>query len=189
MSGMLLDLPVPLKDDCFLYGLVQMLLCLPVLWSGRRFYIRGIPALLRGSPNMDTLIAMGTAIGFTYSLYCLIQIYDGNMEFMDHLSFDSAAMIIAFVSIGKYLEALGKVRTNDAVSSLLKLEPQFATVIRDGQESRVPVEELGVGDLILVRPGEGIPADGKVESGSSDVDESMLTGESLPVAKNVGDTV
>ena len=189
MGGMLFDLPVPLKDDCFLYGLVQMLLCLPVLWSGRRFYIRGIPALLRRSPNMDTLIAMGTAIGFAYSLYCLIQIYNGNMEFMDHLSFDSAAMIIAFVSIGKYLEALGKVRTNDAVSSLLKLEPQFATVIRDGQESRVPVEELGVGDLILVRPGEGIPADGKVESGSSDVDESMLTGESLPVAKNVGDTV
>ena len=189
MGGMLFDLPVPLKDDCFLYGLVQMLLCLPVLWSGRRFYIRGIPALLRRSPNMDTLIAMGTAIGFAYSLYCLIQIYNGNMEFMDHLSFDSAAMIIAFVSIGKYLEALGKVRTNDAVSSLLKLEPQFATVIRDGQESRVPVEELEVSDLILVRPGEGIPADGKVESGSSDVDESMLTGESLPVAKNVGDTV
>ena len=189
MGGMLLDLPVPLKDDCFLYGLVQMLLCLPVLWSGRRFYIRGIPALLRGSPNMDTLIAMGTAIGFTYSLYCLIQIYNGNMEFMDHLSFDSAAMIIAFVSIGKYLEALGKVRTNDAVSSLLKLEPQYATVIRDGQESRIPVEELRKGDLLLVKPGEGIPADGRVESGSSDVDESMLTGESLPVAKNVGDMV
>ena len=189
MGGMLLDLPVPLKDDCFLYGLVQMLLCLPVLWSGRRFYIRGIPALLRRSPNMDTLIAMGTAIGFTYSLYCLIQIYNGNMEFMGHLSFDSAAMIIAFVSIGKYLEALGKVRTNDAVSSLLKLEPQYATVIRDGQESRIPVEELKKGDLLLVKPGEGIPADGRVESGPSDVDESMLTGESLPVAKNVGDTV
>ena len=189
MGGMLLDLPVPLKDDCFLYGLVQMLLCLPVLWSGRRFYIRGIPALLRRSPNMDTLIAMGTAIGFAYSVYCLVQLYDGRMEFMDHLSFDSAAMIIAFVSIGKYLEALGKVRTNDAVSSLLKLEPQYATVIRDGQESRIPIEELRKGDLLLVKPGEGIPADGRVESGSSDVDESMLTGESLPVAKNVGDTV
>ena len=189
MGGMLLDLPVPLKDDCFLYGLVQMLLCLPVLWSGRRFYIRGIPALLRRSPNMDTLIAMGTAIGFAYSVYCLVQLYDGRMEFMDHLSFDSAAMIIAFVSIGKYLEALGKVRTNDAVSSLLKLEPQYATVIRDGQESRIPVEELRKGDHLLVKPGEGIPADGRVESGSSDVDESMLTGESLPVAKNVGDTV
>ncbi len=189
MGGMLLDLPVPLKDDCFLYGLVQIILCLPVLWSGRRFYIRGIPALLRRSPNMDTLIAMGTAIGFAYSVYCLVQLYDGRMEFMDHLSFDSAAMIIAFVSIGKYLEALGKVRTNDAVSSLLKLEPQYATVIRDGQESRIPVEELRKGDLLLVKPGEGIPADGRVESGSSDVDESMLTGESLPVAKNVGDTV
>ena len=189
MGGMLLDLPVPLKDDCFLYGLVQMLLCLPVLWSGRKFYIRGIPALLHRSPNMDTLIAMGTAIGFAYSVYCLIQLYNGHMEFMDHLSFDSAAMIIAFVSIGKYLEALGKVKTNDAVSALLKLEPQFATVIRDGQESRIPIGELRAGDLILVKPGEGIPADGKVESGSSDVDESMLTGESLPVAKNVGDTV
>ena len=189
MGGMLLDLPVPLKDDCFLYGLVQMMLCLPVLWSGRKFYIRGFPALLRRSPNMDTLVAMGTAIGFVYSIYCLIQLYNGRMEFMDHLSFDSAAMIIAFVSIGKYLEALGKVKTNDAVSALLKLEPQYATVVRDGQESRVPVQELTTGDLILVRPGEGIPADGKVESGSSDVDESMLTGESLPVSKNVGDIV
>ena len=189
MGGMLLGLDVPLKDDCFLYGLVQMLLCLPVIWSGRKFYIRGFPALIHRSPNMDTLIAMGTAIGFAYSIYCLIQIYNGDMEFMDHLSFDSAAMIIAFVSIGKYLEAMGKVKTNDAVSSLLKLEPQYATVLRNGQESRIPIEELRSGDLILVKPGEGIPADGKVESGNSDVDESMLTGESLPVSKKAGDTV
>lgn len=189
MGGMLFDLPVPFKDDHFTYAFVQMLLCLPVIWSGRKFYIRGIPALLRRSPNMDTLVALGTGVGFCYSLYCMYQIYSGDMSYMSHVSFDSAAMIIAFVSIGKYLEALGKVKTNDAVSSLLKLEPEEASVIRDGQEVRIPVSELVVGDVVLVRPGEGIPADGRIESGSSNVDESMLTGESIPVKKEVGDLV
>ncbi len=189
MGGMLFNLPVPFKDDHLAYALVQMLLCLPVLWSGRKFYIRGIPALINRSPNMDTLVALGTGVGFCYSLYCVYQIYCGDMSYMDHVSFDSAAMIIAFVSIGKYLEALGKVKTNDAVSSLLKLEPEEASVIRDGQEVRIPVSELVVGDVVLVRPGEGIPADGRIESGSSNVDESMLTGESIPVRKEAGDLV
>ena len=189
MGGMLFDLPVPFRDDHLTYAFVQMLLCLPVIWSGRKFYIRGIPALINRSPNMDTLVALGTGVGFCYSLYCMYQIHTGDMSYMNHVSFDSAAMIIAFVSIGKYLEALGKVKTNDAVSGLLKLEPEEASVIRDGQEIRIPVSELAVGDVVLVRPGEGIPADGRVESGSSNVDESMLTGESIPVKKEVGDLV
>lgn len=189
MAGMLFGIDVPLSDDHFLYACAQLALCIPVLWSGRKFYIRGIPALLRRSPNMDTLVALGTGVGVIYSIYCMYRIHLGDMEFMNHVSFDSAAMIIAFVSIGKYLEALGKVKTNDAVSGLLNLEPQEASVIRDGTEYRIPVSELKKGDLILVRPGEGIPADGRVESGTSAVDESMLTGESRPVTKNVGDTV
>ncbi|MCQ2085638.1 MAG: copper-translocating P-type ATPase, partial [archaeon] len=189
MGGMLFDLDVPFKDDCFMYTLVQMILCLPVLWSGRKFYKRGIPALFRRSPNMDTLVALGTGIGFIYSTYCLIQIYNGDMSLMDHVSYDSAALIIAFISIGKYLEAMGKVKTNDAVSSLLNLEPQEASVIRDGKEVRIPVSELVKGDVILVRPGEGIPADGSIIEGTSSVDESMLTGESLPVTKKAGDIV
>lgn len=189
MAGMLFNIKVPLSDDCLLYSLAQMVLCIPVLWSGRRFYIRGIPALIRRSPSMDTLVALGTGVGFIYSLYCIYRIWEGDMGFMDSLSFDSAAMIIAFVSIGKYLEARGKVKTNDAVNSLLDMEPAEASVIRDGKEVRIPAEELVEGDIMLVRPGEGVPADGTVLEGTSSIDESMLTGESIPVTKKVGDKV
>ena len=196
MVGMLTDINVPFEHDNnhITFAAIQMALCIPVLWSGRRFYIRGIPALLRGSPNMDTLVALGTGIGFTYSVYLLAMMIsvnepEANMDYMMHLAFDSAAMIIAFVSIGKYLEAMGKVKTNDAVSELLKKEPQEASVIRDGKEVRIPASEVAVGDTVLVRAGEGIPVDGTVLEGSSDVDESMLTGESVPVMKKAGDTV
>ena len=196
MVGMLTDINVPFEHDNnhITYAAIQMVLCIPVLWSGRRFYIRGIPALLRGSPNMDTLVALGTGIGFTYSVYLLAMMIsvnepEANMDYMMHLAFDSAAMIIAFVSIGKYLEAMGKVKTNDAVSELLRREPQEASVIRDGKEVRIPASEVEVGDTVLVRAGESIPVDGTVIDGGSDVDESMLTGESVPVMKNVGDTV
>ena len=196
MVGMLTDINVPFEHDNnhITFAAIQMVLCIPVLWSGRRFYIRGIPALLRGSPNMDTLVALGTGIGFTYSVYLLAMMIsvnepEANMDYMMHLAFDSAAMIIAFVSIGKYLEAMGKVKTNDAVSELLKKEPQEASVIRNGKEVRIPASEVAVGDTVLVRAGEGIPVDGTVLEGSSDVDESMLTGESVPVMKKTGDTV
>ena len=196
MVGMLTDITVPFEHDNnhITYAVIQMVLCIPVLWSGRRFYIRGIPALLRRSPNMDTLVALGTGIGFCYSLYLLgmmisVNEPEANMDYMMHLAFDSAAMIIAFVSIGKYLEAMGKVKTNDAVSELLKKEPQEASVIRDGKETRIPVSEIAIGDTVLVRAGESIPVDGVITEGDSDIDESMLTGESIPVMKKTGDTV
>ena len=196
MVGMLTDIDVPFEHDNnhITFAAIQLILCIPVLWSGRGFYTRGIPAFLRGSPNMDTLIALGTGVGFTYSLYLLYMMITvnepaANMDYMMHLSFDSAAMIITFVSIGKYLEALGKVRTNDAVSGLLEKEPQEASVLRDGVEIKVPVSDISVGNLVLVRPGESIPVDGVVTEGSSDVDESMLTGESIPVEKRPGDAV
>lgn len=196
MVGMLTDINVPFEHDNnhITYAVIQMVLCIPVLWSGRRFYIRGIPALLRRSPNMDTLVALGTGIGFCYSLYLLgmmisVNEPEANMDYMMHLAFDSAAMIIAFVSIGKYLEAMGKVKTNDAVSELLKKEPQEASVIRDGKETRIPVSEIAIGDTVLVRAGESIPVDGVITEGNSDIDESMLTGESIPVMKKTGDTV
>ena len=196
MVGMLTDITVPFEHDNnhITYAVIQMVLCIPVLWSGRRFYIRGIPALLRRSPNMDTLVALGTGIGFCYSLYLLgmmisVNEPEANMDYMMHLAFDSAAMIIAFVSIGKYLEAMGKVKTNDAVSELLKKEPQEASVIRDGKETRIPVLEITIGDTVLVRAGESIPVDGVITEGDSDIDESMLTGESIPVMKKTGDTV
>lgn len=189
MAGMLFGIDVPFGDDCIAYSLIQMLLCIPAIWSGRKFYFRGIPAVLRGSPNMDTLVALGTAVGFVYSTYCIAKINGGDTGYMEHVAFDSVAMIIAFVSVGKYLEAKGKVKTNDAIGALLKMEPREASVIRDGKEFRIPVSELTAGDCVLVRPGESIPADGKIIEGVSYLDESMLTGESTPMEKKPGDTV
>lgn len=196
MVGMLTDIEVPFENDHnhITYVVIQLILCIPVLWSGRKFFTRGIPALFRGSPNMDTLVALGCGVGFVYSVYMLykmitVDTMEANMDYMMHVSFDSAAMIITFVSIGKYLEALGKVKTNDAVSGLLNMEPQEASVIRDGKEVRIPVSELQIGDTVLVRPGEGVPADGTILEGASSIDESMLTGESVPVQKKKGDLV
>lgn len=188
MAGMF-GVDVPFRDDGLVYASVQLILLIPILWAGRGFFIRGIPALLRRSPSMDTLIAMGSGVAVVYSLYCTYRIWMGDAGMADHLSFDSAGMIIAFISIGKYLESLGKVRTNSAISGLLDLEPKEASVIRDGAEIRVPVEDLKEGDIILVRPGESVPADGKVLEGTSPVNESMLTGESVPVMKSAGDEV
>ncbi len=195
MVGMLTDITVPFEHDNnhITFVTIQLILCIPVIWSGRKFFTRGIPALFRGSPNMDTLVALGCGVGFVYSLYMLYLMITvnstENMDYMMHVSFDSAAMIIAFVSIGKYLEARGKVKTNDAVSGLLNMEPQEASVLREGKEERIPVSELLMGDTILVRPGEGIPADGSILEGESTIDESMLTGESFPVVKCTGDRV
>lgn len=188
MAGMF-GLDVPFSDEPLIYSSIQLVLLIPILVAGRGFYRRGIPALLRGSPTMDSLIALGTVVAVAYSLYCMYAISTGEEHMVDHLSFDSAGMIIALISIGKYLESLGKVRTNDAVSGLLELEPDDAVVIRDGEEVHVPASELAVGDIVLIRPGESIPADGRVVEGSSSVDESMLTGEPVPVVKNAGDEV
>ncbi len=195
MVGMLTDITVPFEHDNnhITFVTIQLILCIPVIWSGRKFFTRGIPALFRGSPNMDTLVALGCGVGFVYSLYMLYLMITvnstENMDYMMHVSFDSAAMIIAFVSIGKYLEARGKVKTDDAVSGLLNMEPQEASVLREGKEERIPVSELLMGDIVLVRPGEGIPADGSILEGESTIDESMLTGESFPVVKRTGDRV
>ncbi len=188
MAGMF-GLNVPLDGEPLAYSIIQLVLLIPILVAGRGFYRRGYPALFRGSPTMDSLIALGTTVAIAYSLYCIYCIATGDEGMVDHLSLDSAGMIIALISIGKYLESLGKVRTNDAVSGLLDMEPQEASVIRDGKEVRIPSSELTVGDIILVRPGESIPADGRVTEGSSSVNESMLTGESIPVLKNAGDEV
>ncbi len=180
---------VPFGDDAEIYSSIQLALCTMVLFAGRRFFTRGIAGLMRLSPNMDSLICLGSGVGFLYGAYCTAAVFGGDTAMADGLTFDSAAMIVAFVSVGKYLEALGKVRTNDAVSGLMGMEPREASVIRGGEEIRIPAEDLAEGDIVLVRPGEGIPADGTVTDGCSSVDESMLTGESAPVAKKAGDAV
>jgi len=174
------------------FALVQLALTLPVVWSGRNFYLQGIPALLRGGPNMDSLVAMGTGAAFLYSLWNTIAIAAGigdiHMHAMD-LYYESAAVLIAMISLGKYFEARSKIKTSDAIRALMQLTPDTATLLRDGEQVTIPVDEVEPGDRILVKPGERIPVDGIVAEGRSAVDESMLTGEPMPVSKAKGDPV
>jgi Cu+-exporting ATPase len=197
--GEMMGLPLPdiLAPDShpFNFALTQFLLVLPVIWSGRRFYLVGFPSLLRGAPNMDSLIAMGTGAAFVYSTWNLVEIalgIDAMARAMD-LYFESAGVLIALVSLGKYMETRSKARTSDAISQLMQLTPDEAILIREkdsGEEQvTIPVMEIEAGDIILVRPGERIPMDGLVVRGHSSVDESMLTGESLPITKEEGDKV
>lgn len=191
--GMMLSWPIPSILSPMQYplrfALVQLALLIPVVFAGFRFYKVGYPALFRGSPNMDTLIALGTTAAILYSLFSLLQILQGDHMAVEHLYFESAAVIITLVLVGKTLEALAKGKTSEAIKKLIGLQPKTARVIRDGTEQEVPISTLVSGDIILVRPGEKIPADGIIVSGSTSVDESFLTGESLPVEKQAGDEV
>ncbi|MFH0784877.1 MAG: heavy metal translocating P-type ATPase [Pseudomonadota bacterium] len=173
----------------FTHTLSQFLLVLPVLYLGRNFYTSGIPALFRGIPNMDSLIAMGTGAAFIYSMWNLVEIGLGidPVGRAHDLYFESAAMLIALVSLGKYLEARSKARTTDAIRQLLQLAPVTATLIDDNGQRQVKVDEIRIDDHILIRPGERIAVDGLILHGESAVDESMLTGESMPVRKRPGD--
>ena len=198
--GEMLGMPMPEFIDPqhapFNFALAQFLLVLPVMWSGRRFYLIGFPALLRKSPNMDSLIAVGTGAAFIYSTWNLIEIFlglDVMARVMD-LYYESAAVLIALVSLGKYLETRSKAKTSDAISQLMELTPDKATLVKNaGAENEeqvvILVSDIEAGDIILVRPGERVPVDGTVRKGHSSVDESMLTGESLPVSKEEGDKV
>ncbi|MEW6288807.1 MAG: heavy metal translocating P-type ATPase [Thermodesulfobacteriota bacterium] len=173
------------------FALLQFLLVLPVLWLGRNFYLVGFPSLLRGAPNMDSLIAVGTGAAFIYSSWNLVEIWLGieAVARAHDLYFESAAMLIALVSLGKYLETRSKARTSDAISQLMQLAPDKATLIRGDSQEEILVDEILAGDLLFIRPGERLPIDGVIEKGSSSVDQSMLTGESLPVQKGPGDEV
>ena len=195
--GEMAGLPLPVflapHHAPFTFACVQFLLVLPIMWSGRNFYQLGFPALWRGAPNMDSLIAVGTGAAFVYSTWNLIEIGLG-IEVMARvmdLYFESAGVLIALVSLGKYLEARSKVRTSDAIRQLMALAPEEATLLVDGgeEQKKIPVAEIEAGDILLVKPGERIPVDGSVIKGRSSVDESMLTGESLPVSKEAGDSV
>lgn len=171
------------------FCILQIVLLIPILYAGRRFFRKGIPALFSRNPTMDSLVSLGCTASVLMGLYAVYRVAMGDMAAMHTLSFDSAGMIIALVSVGKYLEARSKYRTNDSLRKLLELAPQEATVLRDGEEVRVASSELVPGDIMLVRPGEKIPTDGLVLDGSSSVNESMLTGESIPVDKTRGDRV
>lgn len=170
-------------------ALVQLALTIPVLVCGRNFYINGFKALFKLHPNMDSLVAVGTSAAFLYSLASLIRVLAGNHHAVMDMYFESAAMIVTLIMVGKYLEARAKRKTGNAIASLYSLSVPTATVDRDGVVSEVALEDLVIGDIVLVRPGAKVPADGIIVEGTSALDESMLTGESMPVEKGVGDTV
>jgi len=176
-------------DFPLVYGLVQLTLVIPIIIAGNKFYTIGFKNLLRLSPNMDSLIAIGTTAAVVYSVYHLFQIAGGDHHAVEALYFETAGVIIALILLGKSLEAVSKGRTSEAIKKLMGLAPKTAIVIVNGEEKEIPIEDVRQGDIIVVKPGAKIPVDGVVTSGQSAVDESMLTGESMPVDKKSGDPV
>lgn len=201
MGHNMLSWPVPafLNHNHLGLALTQMLICLVVMYINRAFFISGFKSLVHGSPNMDTLVALGSSVSFAWSLYvlyqltCMITNGAANMDLMplyhSELYFESAAMIPALITVGKTLESISKGKTTDALKSLMKLAPKKANIERNGEIVEMDIEEVQVGDIFVVKPAEAIPVDGIVLSGNSAVDESSLTGESIPVDKSEGDHV
>lgn len=171
------------------FALAQLLLVLPVLIAGNKFFTVGFSSLFRRSPNMDSLIAMGTSAAFLYGIFAIFQIYGGNIDYAYDLYFEAAGVIITLILLGKYLEAVTKGKTSEAIKKLMGLAPKTATIISNGREVEISIDEVEVGDIIVVKPGEKMPVDGEVIEGMTSVDESMLTGESMPVEKNIGDKI
>ena len=199
MGHMMWGWPVPgfMKDNHVMMGLLQMLLTIAVMVINQKFFISGFKGLLHRAPNMDTLVALGSGASFVYSTYALFAMTDAQvrgdmdavMSYMHDFYFESAAMILALITVGKMLEARSKGKTTDALKGLMKLAPKTAVVIRAGKEVQVSIEQVQKGDFFVVKPGENIPVDGEVIEGNSAVNESALTGESIPVDKAVGDKV
>ena len=186
-------LPFPAGLDpmqySLIYALVQFLLVLPVIGVGYRFYTVGFKALWQRSPNMDSLIAIGTTAAVIYSVYNVFQIANGNFKAVEALYFETAGVIITLILLGKSLEAVSKGRTSEAIKKLMGLAPKTAFVLENGIEKEIPIDEVEIGDILVVKPGAKIPVDGTVTEGHTAIDESMLTGESMPVDKKAGDTV
>lgn len=199
MGHMMWGWPLPafFADNHIAMGLAQLLLCVIIMVINRKFFISGFKGLIHRSPNMDTLVALGSGASFVYSVYALFAMTDaqvkGNaelvMSYMHEFYFESAAMILTLITVGKMLEAHSKGKTTNALKALLNLAPKKATLLIDGKETEVTVDKVKKGDVFVVRPGESIPVDAEITDGSTAVDESALTGESIPVDKVVGDSV
>ena len=199
MGHMMWNWPIPsaLAENHMAIGLVELLLTTMIMVINQKFFISGFKGLIHKAPNMDTLVALGAGASYVYSLYALFamsaaltrQDMAGAMSYMHEFYFESAATILTLITVGKLLEAISKGRTTDALKSLMKLAPKTATVVRNGVEEVVSIEQVRKGDIFVVKPGENIPVDGIVLEGSSAVNESALTGESIPVDKNIGDSV
>ena len=199
MGHMMWGWPVPafFEKNHVAMGLLQLLLTVIVMVINQKFFISGFKSLFHRAPNMDTLVALGSGASFVYSTYALFAMTDaqvqgdmsGVMAYMHEFYFESAAMILTLITVGKMLEARSKGKTTDALKSLMRMAPKTATILKDGAEAVVPVEQVRKGDVFVVRPGENIPVDGRILEGSSAINESALTGESIPVDKAEGDVV
>lgn len=199
MGHMMFKWPIPpfLVGNHFSMGLLQLLLSSIILIINKHFFINGIKALIHKSPNMDTLVAMGSGISYIYSIYALFMMSDAIInnnqllveKYMDSLYFETAAMILTLITIGKTLEAYSKGKTTNALKSLMDLAPKQAVIIKDGKELTVNIEQVKKGDIFVVKPGENIPVDGIIIDGSGAINESAITGESIPVDKKIGDVV
>ena len=199
MGHMMWGFPLPawFEGNHVAHGLVQMILAAIVMLINRKFFISGFRSVMHGAPNMDTLVALGSSASFVWSVYALFamtdaQVHGGSeaaMVWMDSFYFESAAMILTLITVGKMLEARSKGKTTNALKSLMRLSPKTATIIDEAGEHTVPVEDVRVGDLFVVRPGESIPVDGVIEEGVTAINEAALTGESIPADKQPGDRV
>lgn len=199
--GHMVGLPLPSfltgMGNAVSFALIQFLLCLPVVYVNRAYYIKGFGTLAHGAPNMDTLVAIGSCASLIYGLFAIFRMSYGlgndQMELVhryhEDLYFESAAMILALITVGKYLEARSKGKTSEAISKMMDMAPKTAILERDGQEVEVAVEEVRVGDIVIVKPGQSVPVDGRIVEGSTSIDESAITGESIPVYREVGDRV
>lgn len=191
--GHMIGLPLPSIIDPMMhssnFALLQLALTIPIIYLGRSFFIVGYKSLFRGHPNMDSLVALGTSAAVVYSLYGTIMVVSGDHHFSMELYYESAGVILTLITLGKYFEAVSKGKTSEAIKKLMGLAPKNAIVIRNNEEVEIPVDAVLVDDIIVVRPGEKIPVDGVITEGSTSIDESMLTGESIPVEKKIGDNV
>ena len=186
-----LDLPNSISPQTapFNHALLQMLLAIPVIFAGKRFFISGFKTLRLLHPNMDSLVALGSGAAFTYGIYSTLMIASGKIHYVHNLYFESSAVIISLILLGKYFEFKAKRRTSDALEKLLQLKPDSARVFRDGELKEIALNEVVPGDLIVVKPGEKIPVDGSISKGSTSIDESMISGEAIPKDKQKGDAV
>ncbi|CAM3428886.1 heavy metal translocating P-type ATPase [Erysipelothrix anatis] len=180
---------VDMMENPLSYTLFQWAITIPVVWVNRGYFIRGFKTLMKRSPNMDTLVAIGTGAAIVYSFYGTARIFMGDASYAHHLYLETAVVILALISLGKYFESMSKAKTSSAIKALLNLKPATAILLRDGVEVEIDSDEISIGDHLVVKPGSSIPMDGIVIEGHSSVDEAMLTGESMPVDKTVGDNV
>ena len=194
MGHTMWNMPVPkfFQGNYIAIGLLQLVLTVVIMVINQKFFISGFKGLINKSPNMDSLVALGSAAAFIYStviLFAMTKNEDGAHHLMHELYFESAGTILTLITLGKMLEAYSKGKTTDAIRKLVSLAPKTAVVIRNGEEITIPTEEVKIGDIFVVRPGENIPVDGKITDGNCAINESSLTGESIPVDKKAGDNV